>query len=109
MYKLIFDGEQTIELPLKAMKVGLAKWDGTSKPPRYLWIWIKEKHTDRSQFKVWETFFYHRTLLRIECYSEDDQSLSHTIPVPTPFVDFHYEEGDIVASYGDTLYSDEAY
>ena len=108
MYKLIFDSDQFIELPIKAMKIGLAKWDGSSKPPRYLWIWIKEKYINKES-KVWETLFYHRKFIKIEVYSEETSELVNTIPVPTPRVDFHYEEGDIIVDYGDSLYSDDAY
>lgn len=109
MYKLLFSDGQFIELPdIKSMRIGLAKWDGKG-VPKYLWIWIKERYISKENKQKWETLFYYGTLKLICIYSEDGKTLQSTIQVPTPQVDFHYEEGDIVAEYGDQLYADEAY
>lgn len=107
MYRLVFENEQMIQLDsVKDMKVYLARWDGKNQP-KYMMILIKEKAVDKSQRQLWENLFYYQKLRTIFVYDEEGQKLSHAIPAPSNFIDLHYEEGDLVVQFGDSLYADE--
>lgn len=109
-YKLMFDKEQTIDVPeeTRALKIYLSCWKGGSSMPKYVYLLFKSKYIDKQTFKEWENLFYNRTLTCIGVFDNTDK-LDHVVPIPSPFIELHYEDGDMVVQYGNQLYADDAY
>ena len=109
MYRLVFDDESFIDIPgLKTVRIGLAGYTGVGEP-KYLYLWIKLKYSDKTNFQKWENLLFYRKLKFINIFSEDKSDLLDTIMVPSPFLNLYYEEGDMIVQYGNSIYADEAY
>lgn len=110
MYRFLFDDNSTIEINnLEALKIGMASYNGHDEP-KYVYLWIKHRKLEscKELFRKWEDKFFYRQLKTIFIY-DDEGKFSGAIPIPEPFLDLHYEEGDLVITYGDQLYADDAY
>lgn len=116
MYELVFeskDSEKELKVLLpstpKTLRIGLAKWDGKSKP-KYLWMILSGKTISSKLLKDIEIYLWYWNLKKINCFKPDtDAEIDYTILVPDNFINLHKEEGDLVVYYGDILYADEAY
>lgn len=109
MYRLLFEDETLIEVEgYQSLKIGLAQYKGTG-APKYMYLWFKSRYNDKMKFRDWESFFLTKKLKTIFTYDEEGKELKMAIQAPEPFLYLHYEEGDLIVQYGDTLYSDEAY
>lgn len=109
MYRLLFEDGTYFDVEgFASLKIGLAKYYGKGKP-KYMYLWFKLRHNDKMKFKEWENYFYYRKLKSIFIYEEDGKTLKHAIEAPEPFIQCYYEEGDLIVTYGQQLYADEAY
>lgn len=108
MYRLVFEDDSFIDIPgLKTVKIGLAGYTGSGEP-RYLYLWIKLRYSDKCSFKKWETLMYYKTLKYINIFNEDNE-LIDTLMAPRPFLNLYYEEGDMIVQYGNPIYANDAY
>lgn len=110
MYVLMFENGNTIEVPgdFSSMRLLMSGYKGDGKPPLYACLWFKEKHVPKSITKSWENTLYHDHLVGVG-HKNDNGVIENIIPIPEPFQELHYEEGDLVIQYGDMLYYDDAY
>ena len=109
MYRLVFEDNTYIDVEgYTSMHIGLAGYHGHGKP-KYMYLWFKERYNDKMDFKKWENIFPYRKLKSIITYDEDMKSVKHAIEAPEPFIQCYYEEGDLIVTYGNQLYSEEAY
>lgn len=84
------------------MNIRMAHWDGTN-PPKYIQIEIKKSAVQQH----FENLFYYHKLKTIIVY--EDEKVSHAITIPDNFIELHLEEGDLIVSFGDILYYDDAW
>ena len=108
MYRLLFDDDSVFEVPggYKGLQIGLAQWNGKDKP-KFMYLCFKQRYVPKEVMKEWENSFCYKKLLSIFVYEEDGNKLSHGIQAPDDYIEFHYEEGDLIVTYGNPLYSDE--
>lgn len=108
MYKLLFSDKSFIEVPdVRSMHTGLAQWNGKDYP-KYLYLWFKSRYFDHSQLKTWQDDFSYKELIKVVTYN-DEGKITSVIPVPKNFIQAYFEEGDLLVTYGDPVWADEAY
>lgn len=92
------------ELPEDTVKIQMARWDGTIKnPPKYIYLDFSHKIENTHAL---EDILSYNTLSAIEIEGE----AKTIIPIPEPRLNlFRDENSNVVAEYGDVLYSDEVY
>lgn len=111
MYILMFEDGSNIHVPgdFSSMRLLMSGYRGGNEPPKYACLWFKEKHVTKAIEKSWENKLYNTKLVGVGHVKEENDKIETIIPIPEPFQELHYEEGDLVVQYGDMLYYDEAY
>lgn len=96
----------TIPGELKSTILRTSGWNGVDAPV-YLEITIKSNYLDLMDKKELENLLWYGILEEIHVY-KDDGTLSFDMKVPINFIDLVSAEGDLIITYGNQLYADDA-